>query len=85
MSGPALLSRIQRFLRESAMPESAFGRGALHDPNLIRNLRQGREPEPATIARVDAFMARWRADHAAGRVQPIGDRRTRAWRGMELA
>lgn len=85
MSGPALLSRIQQFLRESAMPESALGRASIHDPRLVGDLRHGREPEPATIARVDAFMDRWRADYAAGRVQRIGDRRTRAWREMAVA
>jgi hypothetical protein len=53
-----LLGRMDRFLRRSAMPPTLFGRAAAGDPNLVRELRNGREPGPAMIARINAFLDR---------------------------
>lgn len=52
-----VLLRIDRYLRESGMPETLFGRRAVGDPRLIGDLRNGREPRPETVARIDAFIA----------------------------
>ena len=77
-----LLQRIDAFLRESTMPPSVFGRAAVHDPRLVSDLRGGREPGLELICRVEHFMNKWRADRRAGHVVPLGDRRTRAVRGL---
>ncbi|HEV2597323.1 hypothetical protein [Sphingopyxis sp.] len=79
----SLLQRIEAFLRESAMPPSVFGRAAVHDPRLVSDLRGGREPGLYVICRVEHFMNKWRADRLAGRVQPQGDRRSRAFRRLK--
>jgi hypothetical protein len=54
-----LLTRVERFLRWSAMPPTVLGRAAVGDPNFVRDLRNGREPSPRTVARIAAFL-----DHA---------------------
>jgi 2,4-dienoyl-CoA reductase-like NADH-dependent reductase (Old Yellow Enzyme family) len=51
-----LLSRVERYLRRSATPASRFGREVLGDPNFVRDLRNGRDPRPETVARVHAFI-----------------------------
>lgn len=76
----SLLQNIEAFLKESAMPPSVFGRAAVHDPRLVSDLRGGREPGREIICRTEHFMNKWRADRHAGRVVPIGDRRSRAAR-----
>lgn len=79
----SLLQRIERFLAESAMPPSVFGRAAAHDPRLVADLRSGREPGIDLTCRVEHFMNKWRADRRLGQVAPQGDRRTRAFRHLE--
>ena len=37
--------------------DTQFGRRAVNDPNLLRDLRRGRELRPATAARIRRFMA----------------------------
>lgn len=78
----SLLQRIEAFLKESAMPPSVFGRGAVRDPRLVSDLRGGREPGRDVICRVEHFMNKWRADRHAGTVAPGGDKRTRAMRHL---
>jgi hypothetical protein len=39
------------------MPPTRFGRQAIGDPNLIRQLRQGRQLRPATASRVLSFLS----------------------------
>jgi len=56
-----LLSRINHHLRVTGMPETKFGRLAVHDPRFVGDLRNGRQPRPATIARVERYMAETRA------------------------
>ncbi len=77
------VTRIEAFLKESAMPPSVFGRAAVGDPRLVSDLRGGREPGRALIRRVEHFMNKWRAEYHAGQVAPRGDRRTRAFRRLE--
>lgn len=57
-----LLKRVECFLRRSATPPTVFGRAALGDPNFVRDLRNGREPGPRTLARVAAFIDRAERD-----------------------
>ena len=52
----SLLIEIDRYLRATAMPVTKFGRLAVRDPRLVGDLRRGRQPGKATIARVQAFI-----------------------------
>ncbi len=49
--------KIDRFLRRSGMAPTRFGRLAANDPRLVRDLRHGREPGAAMIARIEKFIA----------------------------
>jgi hypothetical protein len=51
-----LIRQIERFLRETGMPWTKFGRLATHDPRFVEDLRNGRMPRPATERRVEHFM-----------------------------
>lgn len=52
-----LLRQIERFLRQTGMPWTKFGRLAVSDPRLVADLRNGRVPRDAMIERVEAFMS----------------------------
>lgn len=56
-----LLHQIDRFLRETGMPPTLFGRRAVRDPRLVGDLRNGREPGTRVKARVEHFMNIYRA------------------------
>lgn len=58
----SLLQRIDRFLAESKIPPTLFGRHAVRDPRLVSDLRNGREAGTRIIARVEHFMNSWRAE-----------------------
>ena len=49
--------KIEKFLRRTDMPATKFGRLALGDPKLVRDLRNGRELRAPTVARLEAFLA----------------------------
>ncbi|PTQ09915.1 hypothetical protein CLG96_12190 [Sphingomonas oleivorans] len=51
-----LLSLIERYLRASGTPATRFGREAVGDPRFVLDLRNGREPRPATVSRVIAYL-----------------------------
>ncbi len=53
----SVLIRVDRFLRATGMAPSRFGLLTVNDPALVRDLRRGRLPRPATIARIDQFIA----------------------------
>ena len=53
-----LLRRIERHLRQSGTPPTRFGREAVHDPRFVFDLRKGREPGPARLRRVAAYLDR---------------------------
>ena len=53
-----LLSSIEKFLRRSGTPPTRFGREAMGDPRFVLDLRNGREPRPATASKVRAYLAR---------------------------
>jgi len=51
------LRRIERFLRATEMPPTRFGRLAINDPRLVRDLRNGRELRAGTVSRIETFLA----------------------------
>lgn len=51
-----LLRRIERHLQSSGTAPTRFGREAVGDPRFVLDLRNGRAPRPATIARVEAHL-----------------------------
>jgi 2,4-dienoyl-CoA reductase-like NADH-dependent reductase (Old Yellow Enzyme family) len=51
-----LLRRIEAHLASQHISASRFGRAALGDPCFVHDLRRGRTPRPATVARVAAFL-----------------------------
>lgn len=59
-----LLRQIERFLRQTRMPWTNFGRLAAQDPRFVADLRNGRIPRDETIARVESFMSAYQADAA---------------------
>ena len=54
-----LIRHIERFLRETGMPWTRFGRLAAHDPRVVGDLRNGRTPRAETAARIEDFMNRY--------------------------
>ncbi len=60
----SVLRKIERYLKETAMPPTRFGRLAVRDPRLVGDLRNGREPGPRVVARIEAFLAE-RADQGS--------------------
>jgi hypothetical protein len=61
-----LLRRIEKFLRETGMPWTRFGRLAAQDPRFVEDLRNGRIPRPATERRVELFITSYKEDQHAG-------------------
>jgi hypothetical protein len=51
-----LLREVERFLRQSDVAPTRFGREAVGDPRFVFDLRNGRDPRPTTIARVLAYL-----------------------------
>lgn len=60
-----LLRQIEKFLRETGMPWTKFGRLAAHDPRFVEDLRNGRTPRPVTEARIVRFIASYRENSHA--------------------
>ena len=58
----AVLRKIHRFLHHSGMPPTKFGRLAVNDPRLVGDLRNGREPRPRTVRRIEAFLTQHGGD-----------------------
>jgi hypothetical protein len=55
-----LIRSIERFLRETQMSATRFGRLAVNDPRFVLDLRLGREPRPPVETRVEHFMNKYR-------------------------
>lgn len=51
-----LLLRIERYLRRRRMSPTRFGREAVGDPNLLTQLRDGRELRSATVQRITDYL-----------------------------
>lgn len=52
-----LLHRIEEHLRVMRHTPTRFGREAVNDPRLVRDLRRGRRPGDWMVQRVDAYIA----------------------------
>ncbi|UYY59800.1 hypothetical protein [Sphingomonas sp. S2-65] len=48
---------IEKYLRRTEMTATRFGRLAVGDPRLVKDLRNGREPRAKMVARIQAFLA----------------------------
>lgn len=57
-----LLPRIERYLRRSGTPPARFGRDAARDPQLVFDLRRGRELGAPLSARLAGFLDRREAE-----------------------
>ncbi|MFC0204877.1 hypothetical protein [Novosphingobium soli] len=55
-----LLRQIERFLRDTDMPWTKFGRLAASDPRFVADLRNGRIPREHVAQRVERFMNAYR-------------------------
>ncbi|MGE4430839.1 MAG: hypothetical protein AB7E05_08895 [Sphingobium sp.] len=53
----AILRQIERFLRDTGMAPTRFGRDAVRDPRLVLDMRNGREPSPRMVRRLEHFMS----------------------------
>lgn len=51
-----LLEHIEDYLAASGMSASAFGKGAVGDPSLVRRLRGGSSISLKTIEKIEGFM-----------------------------
>lgn len=60
-----LIRSIEKFLRQTGMPATKFGRLAAHDPRFVLDLRMGREPRGGTEARIKGFIAGYEAARLA--------------------
>lgn len=49
--------RIEKFLRDTGMAPTRFGRDAARDPRLVFDIRNGREPSARMIRRLEHFMS----------------------------
>ncbi|MFM9935765.1 MAG: hypothetical protein ACKVOL_06160 [Novosphingobium sp.] len=56
-----LIRKVERFLAANSMPRTRFGRLAAHDPRLVDDLRNGRDPRPALTSRIEHFMNTYRS------------------------
>lgn len=51
-----LIRNVEKFLRDTNMPATKFGRLAVSDPRFVHDLRLGREPRARMQSRVEHFM-----------------------------
>lgn len=54
-----LIRKIEQFLSKSGMAWTKFGRLVAHDPRLVGDLRNGRNPRPDLERRIEAFITGW--------------------------
>lgn len=61
-------ARVEGFLLASGMAPSRLGRDAVGDPNLVKDMREGRSFHTGTMDTVLEFIARWEREHKKLRV-----------------
>ncbi len=61
-----LIRSIEKFLRDTGMAATKFGRLATHDPRFVLDLRNGRTPRSETERRVEHFMNKYMEDAHVG-------------------
>ena len=60
-----MLRKIEKFLDHSGMAWTKFGRLVAHDPRLVGDMRNGRQPREALGQRIDSFITTyWENTHA---------------------
>lgn len=59
-----LIAQIERFCATHEMAETTFGRRAVNNPALLRQLRDGKSPLLTTVNKLCDFMADWDAEAA---------------------
>ena len=79
LTGDKFLADIEAFLRHAGMSATAFGRACARDPNLVSDLRGGRDPRLRLVERVSAFIQ----SHASEPKQQPGDTTSQAKLGTE--
>ncbi|MEP3226364.1 MAG: hypothetical protein ABJO01_10340 [Parasphingorhabdus sp.] len=55
-----LLRDIEKFIRDTDMAWTKFGRLAVRDPRFVEDLRNGRQPGKKISKRAEHFMNMWR-------------------------
>lgn len=60
-----LIRKIEKFLRQTDMAATRFGRLATHDPRFVLDLRMGRIPREHTTKKVEHFMNKYLERHHA--------------------
>lgn len=53
-----ILIEVERWLKRTGIAPTQFGKLSVGDPNLVFDLRAGRDPSSKTTARIRAFMQR---------------------------
>lgn len=61
-----LIRRIERFLRQTDMAVTKFGRLAAQDARYVLDLRNGRTPRIRTERRVEQFIAAYQENAHVG-------------------
>ncbi|MDE0359422.1 MAG: hypothetical protein OXN92_17005 [Gammaproteobacteria bacterium] len=64
------ISRVGAFLGRSGLSPTAFGKKAVGDPNLMRQIGRGRSPSLRTADRILAFIAEQGRASGGGRDPP---------------
>ncbi|MDE0652003.1 MAG: hypothetical protein OXI12_16875 [Gammaproteobacteria bacterium] len=64
------ISRVGAFLGRSGLSPTAFGKKAVGDPNLMRQIGRGRSPSLRTADRILAFIAEHDGASGGGRDPP---------------
>lgn len=59
-----LIRTIEKFLRQTGMPATKFGRLAAHDPRFVLDLRNGRIPRTNTERKIERFMQSYGEERA---------------------
>ena len=60
-----MLRKIEKFLEHSGMAWTKFGRLVAHDPRLVGDMRNGRQPREALGRRIEHFIAAYWENHHA--------------------
>ena len=68
-------SRVNAFLARTGLTPTAFGKSALGDPNLMREIGRGRSPSLRTADRLLAFIDTYDLDSGGARAPPPRRRR----------
>ena len=51
-----ILGKVERYLRDSGMSATRFGRQVACDPRLVHDLRRGRQAGPRMTRQIEAFI-----------------------------